>query len=151
MNEIERFERLFAYHAWANERTAVSLESVPGETRAVKIFAHVAAASQIWQGRIEGDETTIEVWPDWSLAEGKRRVSGSVADLRRCLADRGVEELERIVEYRNSRGDAFSNTVREILDHLSLHYHYHRGQIAMLVSRAGGEPAATDYIFYLRE
>ena len=55
-----------------------------------------------------------------------------------------------MVEYRNSRGVVFQNTVAEILTHVALHGSYHRGQIAMRVRAAGGVPVTTDYIVFRR-
>jgi uncharacterized damage-inducible protein DinB len=41
--------------------------------------------------------------------------------------------------------------VEDILAQLFGHSSYHRGQIAMLVRAAGGEPAVTDLIYWCRE
>ena len=145
------FRRLFEYHIWANERTALSLEGQTG--RAVELFAHMGAAGIIWHGRLTADAgggDVVPVWPDWSLEEATTRVHESTRLLLEFCTDPALD-LERTVAYANSRGDAFQNSVREILDHVHLHYHYHRGQIATRVGQAGGNQAATDYIFFLRE
>ena len=46
--------------------------------------------------------------------------------------------------------ESFRNTPRDILTHLGMHSHYHRGQIAILVRRAGSTPAVTDFIVFRR-
>ncbi len=41
--------------------------------------------------------------------------------------------------------------VEDILTQLFGHSWYHRGQIAARVRELGGEPAATDFVFFTRE
>ena len=41
--------------------------------------------------------------------------------------------------------------IEDILAQLFGHSWYHRGQIALLVRAAGGEPAVTDLIYWSRE
>nr|MBP6578031.1 damage-inducible protein DinB [Chryseobacterium sp.] len=59
-------------------------------------------------------------------------------------------ELNDIVNYKNSKGTKFENSIQEILFHFINHSTYHRGQIAMLLKETGLEPLNTDYIFYKR-
>ena len=59
--------------------------------------------------------------------------------------------LGDVVSYVNSKGEAWRSTVGDILTHVVLHSSYHRGQIAMLVRAAGGEPAITDLIYWCRQ
>ena len=61
------------------------------------------------------------------------------------------ETLAAEISYRNSHGTEYRNTAHEVLRHLNRHAVYHRGQVAMCVKRAGGEPALTDYIMWIRE
>jgi uncharacterized damage-inducible protein DinB len=55
------------------------------------------------------------------------------------------------IEYQSLDSGRFRNRVEEVLTQLFGHSWYHRGQIAMLVRAAGGEPAVTDFIFWCRE
>jgi uncharacterized damage-inducible protein DinB len=59
--------------------------------------------------------------------------------------------LSQSVSYTNSKGEAWSSTVQEILTHLVIHSAYHRGQIASDLRAAGQEPAYTDYIHAVRQ
>ena len=80
------------------------------------------------------------------------RSSGSVrkswADYL-ARADDG--ELARVCEYQSLDAGRFRSRVEDILAQLFGHSWYHRGQIAMLVRAAGGEPAVTDLIYWCRE
>lgn len=86
------------------------------------------------------------MWPSLSLDEATALSRVSVAGLR-TAAD---GDLTRVVEYHNSAGHSFHNTVAEILAQVILHGSYHRGQLALLARQGGGTPAMTDYIFYAR-
>ena len=70
--------------------------------------------------------------------------------MRLCVLEEPLVDRAS-VRYRNSRGEEFHTPVGDLLTHVLMHGAYHRGQIAASVRRAGGEPAATDYIAFTRE
>jgi uncharacterized damage-inducible protein DinB len=61
------------------------------------------------------------------------------------------DEIQRAFVYKSFEGDWFRSVVADVLTPLYGHSLYHRGQIASLVRAAGGQPAATDFIFWSRE
>ena len=63
-------------------------------------------------------------------------------------ADGTRADMERAVA---AARNAFDNTVGEILTHVAMHGHYHRGQIARVMRAAGREPVYTDYIGFVRQ
>ena len=67
------------------------------------------------------------------------------------LAGADDADLGREFEYQSLDAGRFRNRVEDILAQLFSHPSYHRGQIAMLIRSAGGEPAVTDLIFWCRE
>src|SRR5262249_14741650 len=69
----------------------------------------------------------------------------------RFLSAQADSELEKTFDYQSLDAGRFRNRVEDILTQLFGHSWYHRGQIAMLVRSAGGEPAVTDFIFWCRE
>ena len=78
----------------------------------------------------------------------------SSSELSRLVA--GVPGRDRQIaggngRYTNSRGEAWTSTVEEILTHVVIHSAYHRGQIASDVRASGGVPAYTDYIHAVRQ
>jgi uncharacterized damage-inducible protein DinB len=56
-----------------------------------------------------------------------------------------------VFEYQSLDAGRFRNTIADVLAQLYGHSWYHRGQIAMLVRTAGGQPAVTDLIYWCRE
>ena len=61
------------------------------------------------------------------------------------------EGLGQDIVYRNTKGVEFATLLQDILMHLVTHSAYHRGQVAAAVREAGGKPAATDYVVWVRQ
>jgi uncharacterized damage-inducible protein DinB len=155
-----RFRRWFEHERDAHDRVLRSLESVPADRRsgpefekAVSILAHVAAARRVWLARLgilPGQPGTLSpgkvTLPE--VAEMLRAAEGPWAEYLARVTD---EEIGREVEYQSLDAGRFRNRVEDVLAQLFGHAAYHRGQIAMLVRAAGGEPAVTDLIYWCRE
>jgi uncharacterized damage-inducible protein DinB len=157
---IDRFRHWFEYEQDAHAKVLASLETVPEDRRsapefrrALAIFGHVVAARRAWLGRLGiAPPYTGELFPAEvelsRLKDDCREIERLWVDAYAALDD---SALERVVEYRSFDGNRFRNSVEEILTQLFGHSWYHRGQIAMLVRGAGGQPAITDLIYWCRE
>ncbi|HEY0928336.1 MAG TPA: DinB family protein, partial [Gemmatimonas sp.] len=136
---------------WADRQAIAALETLDVQgsqyAESLRLYAHLAGAAHTWCTRIEGRPTEHPVWPTLTLQEAVTLTQASIAGLRAAAAQGA---LDRVVEYRNSAGQAFRNTVLDILTQVLLHGSYHRGQLAMLARQGGGTPAVMDYIFYVR-
>ncbi len=145
------FVRSFRYNAWANQQTLTSLRECPAaHSESVPLLAHLFAAEHVWLSRLLANEPTVAVWPSLTIDECQTLATKNErawTDYFESVPDNG---LYATVEYRNSRGESFSNSVMDILTHVTLHGGYHRGQIAKVVRRGGGTPAITDFIVFAR-
>lgn len=143
--------RQVRYDTLANRELLEFLMNSPAvPERVQQLLAHVFAAQAIWLARIEGTPQPAEVWPNTPLA----RQGAACEELGRRLAQvvaKGQAEAERLVHYTNTKGEAFSNSVADILGHVLLHGAYHRGQIATHLRAAGLTPPATDFILFARQ
>lgn len=144
----------FEHLEWADAHALEALRAMPANTpeaaRARTIYAHLAGAEHIWLARLEGRTPAYPVWPDLELNEAAALARESARGLRALVAGLDAEALAREVAYRNSAGQAFVNSVGDILAQVALHGSYHRGQLALLARQGGGVPAATDYIVFIR-
>jgi uncharacterized damage-inducible protein DinB len=143
--------RLLDHLIWADRRTAESLatlETVPADLLAT--WAHLLAAEAVWLARLDGVAPPVPVWPTLTLAECADLAERNHAALARYAGEGDPARHDRQVTYHNTRGQAFTNTVAEILHHVVLHGMYHRGQLAHAVRAGGGTPLATDLIAFLR-
>ena len=145
--------KLLDHVAWADAEAVAAIATLPDASaeraQAVRLYAHLAGAAHVWHSRLEGRTPEHPVWPDLSLAAARELAEHSLAGLR-AVAGRGADELAARVEYRNSAGKPFRDSVADILAHVALHGSYHRGQIALLTRQGGGVPALTDYIAFVR-
>jgi uncharacterized damage-inducible protein DinB len=92
----------------------------------------------------------MPVWPELDFDICAEELVAIEGEWMQCLATLDEEGLDEGVGYRNSKGEFWTNTVGDILTHVLLHSHYHRGQIASAVREAGGTPAYTDFIHAVR-
>jgi uncharacterized damage-inducible protein DinB len=156
---IKRFRRWFEHEKDAHAKVMSSLESIPRERlecaealRAIEILAHIAIARLLWLARLGIAPRPAELFPKGVGIDQVAAMLQSAHELwTNYLAQLDEEPLARPIEYQSIDGSGYRNTLEEILTQLSTHSPYHRGQIAMLVRAAGGEPAATDFIYWCRE
>lgn len=152
MERLQRLRRLMRYDEWANRETLGSLRkgAAPPE-QALRWLAHVLAAERLWLDRLKGSGAQVKVWPALSLEACEREVPELEKLWGDYLEDLDPAELDVEVAYVNSKGEPWSSTVGDVLNHVLLHSAYHRGQIAAAVRAAGGEPVLTDFIHAARQ
>ncbi len=115
--------------------------------KAVKLFSHILNAQHIWNCRILGNPNRFGVWDMHEHGEIKKIDEDNYAN---SIAIVGQRDLNTVISYLNTKGQAFDNKVIDILFHSINHATYHRGQIATEFRQSGIEPLITDYIFYKR-
>jgi uncharacterized damage-inducible protein DinB len=155
-----RYRRWFEYELDAHAKVLASFDSVPADRRessefrkAVALFAHIVAARRMWLARLGVIPAAPgSLFPDdLELAQVANTWREVQALWRDFLAGTDDDALAREFEYQSLDAARFRNRVEDVLAQLFGHSSYHRGQIAMLVRAAGGEPAITDFIFWCRE
>jgi uncharacterized damage-inducible protein DinB len=143
-------ERLFAYDAWANAESLKAVRDAGAPAAAVRLMAHVAAAEQLWKGRLHADPSPVAVWPDSSVDAIAAQLDRLARLWPTFVAGLAVADLAHSVPYVNSKGEAWNTSVEDILLHVVLHSAYHRGQVAYVLRAGGAAPAYTDYVHCVR-
>ena len=92
---------------------------------------------------------SVPVWPQSDLA-------GCEAEAKKLESEwldylNGVAELSQTVTYKNTKGEAWSSSIGDVLTHVVMHSAYHRGQIASHMREQGTVPAYTDFIHAVRQ
>lgn len=142
--------KLYDHNWWAHDALVAELRRAAPDADTLRLFAHIVAAEHLWLSRIDGVAARVAVWPSLSLDEIETLESENRRRFRELLRRPDDSHAQRI-HYRNSAGNEFDNTVGDILTHVALHGHYHRGQIARAMRGAGREPVYTDYIGFVRK
>jgi len=154
VNLTAHLRKQFAYNDWANREVLAAVEKTTktkSDPRSLELIAHILSAETLWLERIQQQPQSLPVWPEFDLA-GAHAQADKLRDLWRGYLDGLTDEtLSRPVTYRNSKGEAWTSTVADILTHVLLHSAYHRGQIASHMREAGQTPAYTDFIHAVRQ
>jgi len=151
MEPVRRYRRSFAYDDWANRETLAALRALRTPVPdAGRLLAHVVASERLWWDRIRTGTSEEVVWPELELAEIGERLDDLYARWSETIAALDPRELARRVSYANTKGEPFTSTVEDVLEHVLLHASYHRGQIAVRLRDAGVSPPYTDAIHCTR-
>ena len=144
-------QKLIDHVKWADAALLDALRTSPGsDARALTLYAHVVAVEATWLARIAGRPADVAIWPTLGLDDLAKLAARTARELDALLSSLGPGDLEREIDYRNSAGKPFRNTIEDILLHVALHGAYHRGQVALVIRGGGGEPASTDFIAFIR-
>jgi uncharacterized damage-inducible protein DinB len=145
------FLRLFDYDRYANALIANLINKTGNPEAAVKLMAHLLAAQQMWYNRCNSLPTAnVMLWPEGDQGTFTRIIeerSGLWRDFLNKLED---ADFEKQIEYKNTKGEAFTNKLVDILGHVINHGTHHRAQIGQHLKLAGTDLPGIDYIVYLR-
>tara|TARA_R110002049_G_scaffold45966_1_gene133765 strand:+ start:595 stop:1035 length:441 start_codon:yes stop_codon:yes gene_type:complete len=139
---------LLNYDSWANSKIFRSLGQLPESKERSQIsilFAHILTAQLMWVNRIKKEPLPADTWPSLSIQEIETHLQHNLRKLKELISKK-----DEVIHYKNSKGEIFTNSVEEILVHLTIHGQHHRAQIATLLRQAGQTPPATDFIFFIR-
>jgi len=143
--------RMLKAMTWADGQSLAALrDHAAGQSEALPLFAHVLAAEETWLARLETRAPRCPVWPTLSIPECETLAAEIARGYQAYLEKLTESDLASVVRYRNTKGDEFASSVLDILTHVVIHGAYHRGQIARIIGRGGGQAPSTDYIAYVR-
>jgi uncharacterized damage-inducible protein DinB len=150
------------YSAWASRRVLESAGTLDAEELHRGLgssyggvhgtLVHIFQADSIWFDRLHGVSTgSLGTYaPDADFAAFSRRwlavLDGWVA-WAESLDGAG---WDRVVDYRNIKGEADRQPAWRIALHVVNHASYHRGQVTTMLRQLGREPVGTDLMAYYR-
>lgn len=143
------FNEIFDYNFYCNKKLideCLALIEVPVKSKS--LFSHMLNAHHIWNARMLGKAAKFEVWQehhtkDWvDIHYENQRSSFEIIS--------NTDEFHKRIDYENSEGRLFSNTLQDILFHIINHSTNHRGQIAVDFRSNGITPIDLDFIHYKR-
>jgi uncharacterized damage-inducible protein DinB len=155
--------RLFGYCEWANHRYLDAVAPLDAETfqRDLKgshggirgTLVHAYGAEWVWHERFKGSSPKALPAEDaiTDVAALRERWTALEAERRSWLASLPPDVGERVIEYRTFKGDAFSSRLWPLVQHVTNHGSYHRGQLAVFLRQLGRKPPTTDLVAFDRE
>ncbi|MEM7370498.1 MAG: DinB family protein [Bacteroidota bacterium] len=143
------FVEIFEYSHHFNQQLLKDLQPLASNLseRSIQLFSHILNAHQIWNNRVLHKEAELGVW---EVHAWENALIIDAKNHQHTLKILDHMELDTIIHYSNSKGQHFSNSVKDILFHVVNHSTHHRGQIVADIRKIGGTPMVSDYIFYKR-
>ncbi len=151
-SDLAGLQRLARYDAWANRHLADALRDE--HHTPIRLLAHAAESELVWLRRIEGTQPssrTADFWPDLNADDCRTLVEQAAEALGHFVDVLGAEQLQQHAVYRNSKGVEYRTPIADVLTHILLHSHYHRGQAAAALRALDVDPPWTDFIAFARK
>jgi uncharacterized damage-inducible protein DinB len=150
MNLLSYFRRQFAYDEWANREVLAAIRSHGANERSLRYMAHILSAERLWLERLKQQPQSMPVWPQPDLEQCEAQAHQVGKLWSEYFDSLNESTLDQSISYKNSKGEAWSNTVLDVLTHVVMHSAYHRGQIASHMRASGHTPAYTDFVHAVR-
>jgi uncharacterized damage-inducible protein DinB len=143
-------KELLEYSHDINQKLRDIFTENPGELseKAIKLYNHILNAHHIWNNRISHKQEAFSVW---EIHPAKDYKIINKINLEHSLQILEKFDLNDKINYTNTKGQVFTNSVRDIVFHVINHSTYHRGQIATELKQIGIEPINADFISYKRQ
>lgn len=155
---------LVDYHYWARDRVLQAVATITPEqflrpmgnsfSSVRDTVAHICAAERVWIMRLKGEKPHGLQKPDRlpDVEAARSEWAELERDMREQVEALGPEAVERTIHYQDLRGNAQSDVLWQILQHVVNHGTYHRGQITtMLRQLDAAPPKSMDLIAFYRE
>lgn len=147
----EHFLQMLEYDLWANKEIVSILKSTEYPEKCLVLLSHIISAQEIWFERIKKTNSyQILPWDEYTLPECEILVTQCNMKWTDLIKQLKPEDLDKIIQYRNTKGIEFTDSLKDIITHALNHSNYHRAQINQLLSVNNLKPAVIDYIFYKR-
>ncbi len=151
---------LFRHDAWANERmlaTAAHLapadfvKNLKSSHASVRdTLLHIVWGEWIWLQRWKGTSPTL-VWAPADFPDARRlheRHFSVDAERSEFLQGLIQDDLHRVIEYRNLKGESWRYPLWQQIHHVLNHSAHHRGQVGTMLRQLGAACPETDLLVY---
>ncbi len=161
---VTDIQTLCRFNAWANHRIIDVVKSVPVDDYRRDLgssyggihgtMVHIMSAEEIWLKRWNSERMTSLHNPDeftgldelvkyWTIVESL------ITAFSEALTDE--KEINRVIHYRDLKGNEYSQQLDQLIQHLVNHSSYHRGQVVTMLRQLNIKPVGTDMINYFRQ
>lgn len=140
---------LYDYNFFCN-KTIITFAKETGELpeKSRELFNHILNVHHRWNALLAKTEPRLELAQDnpidtWAdIHYDNQRTSFEIIT--------NADDFELRIDFEDSDGRLFTNSMQDILFHIVNHSTHHRGQMMMNFRDHGIEPLMLDYIFYKR-
>lgn len=118
------------------------------DERSISLLSHIINAQHIWNARMKGEDLPMKPWEVHELEDMERL--NEVAYMESMRLMKAMSPVQEI-DYSNTRGESYTNSLQDVMLHITNHGTYHRGQLAARLKEIGVDAIPSDYIKYKRE
>ena len=154
-------KHIYAYNRWANESVLDAVSKLTAEQftkdlqsshRSVRdTLAHILAAEWIWLERWKGVSPKALFDPaDFPTLESVRtRLNEVETECAAFIEGLTDESLTQAVTYTNTKGEKWTYSLGQMLQHVANHSSYHRGQVTTMLRQLGASTREVDLLVYV--
>jgi uncharacterized damage-inducible protein DinB len=147
---ISIFNPLFDYNFYCNKKLIDQFNDIEISLteKHLTLMSHILNVHHIWNSRILGMEECYKVFQMLSIHELEDIHYQNQRSTFEIITN--TDNFDQRIDYVNSEGKHYTNSIHDILFHIINHSTHHRGQLALVSGQHGIEPLALDYIAYKR-
>jgi len=114
-------------------------------------FVHILWAEELWLNRWQGRSFVRKLDPnDYPTIDYiKHKIEDLSAVQIQFINDLNPEDENQKISYKNFQGEKMTYTLRQMVQHMTMHSAYHRGQLVTFFRQLGVKPLSTDYLVYI--
>jgi uncharacterized damage-inducible protein DinB len=152
---------LLDYTRWANARVSEGLRQLPddllntpireGWLSPFDVLVHMVAAERLWLSRWQGESPDHLMTRDDLPTLDALSAAWDALDTETRAFLRTVDDPNRIVTYRTTKGVEHKQAIWELVMHLINHHTEHRSQVGLFLATHGVDVGNLDLIAYLRD
>lgn len=161
--DIKDIQLLYEHDWWANEQMLDAVGALNHEqftknmaTSHVSVhgtLVHTLAAEWIWLARCKGHSPARLFDPaEFPTLESVREKWDEVKrDQKSFIEGLSEADLDSIIAYTNTKGEQWQYPLGQIMQHVTNHSSYHRGQVTTMLRQFGAKAVMTDFLAYIDE
>ena len=161
LNDIHN---LYEYNYWANHQLLGVVEILTHEQFTKDLgsshggihgtLVHIMGAEEIWLKRWKEESPstfyTKEKFPTFdALSDHWDMVEHEMIGF--CHILKMEEDIAKTVTYKDLKGNQYSQSLWQLMQHLANHSTYHRGQVVTMLRQLGVKPVGTDLVTFYRQ
>jgi len=147
------FLKLFDYDRYANHIILDAIVKARNPAKAVQLMNHLLTAQLIWHSRCAGlPPVAGTLWGvDTYEPLSAQKIDDNYQLWVGYLETLNAADFDKILAYKNLKGEDFDNKIIDIIAHVINHGTHHRAQIGQQLKQAGIENLPnTDFIAFVR-
>jgi len=149
------------YNQWANLRLLDRSAELDPKSFKINMDSSFPSVQKTWIHIIWAEELWLNRWQGLSFVSGLNPQDyPNIESIKEKLEELSVKHIQFLknlesgdedknIGYENFQGEKWIYSLRQMVQHMTIHSAYHRGQLVTLLRQLGVKPPCTDYLIYI--